>query len=122
MGEEGVHVRGSLARKRMWFVEGTRGEIVGAMAKHFLGQTPTMHVGGGLNAQAAEHGIGLPASEELDVVFVDTRTEEDSSTTWAQGAAAQQVGFNACVLFDAESSVLQALVTWVGVTECHFLL
>ena len=50
-----------------------------------------------MNAEAAEHGIGLPASEELDVVFVDTHTKGGSGATWAQGAAAQQVGLNARV-------------------------
>ena len=72
MGEEGVHGGWSLLRKRMRFVVGTGGEGVGAVVKHLLGQM--MRVGGGLDPQVAEHGIGLPTAEELDVVFVDTRT------------------------------------------------
>ena len=72
MGEEGVHVGWSLLRKRMRFVVGTRSECVGAVVKHLLGEM--MRVGGGLDPQVAEHGIGLPSAEELDVVFVDTRT------------------------------------------------
>ena len=79
----------------MRFVVGTGGEGAGAVVKHVLGQM--MRVGGGLNPQVAEHGIGLPSTEELDVVFVDTHTEEGSGSTWAQRAAAQQVGFNASV-------------------------
>ena len=72
MGKEFVHGGWSLLRKRMWFVVGTGGEGVGAVVKHLLGQM--MRVGGGLDPQVAEHGIGLPTAEELDVVFVDTRT------------------------------------------------
>ena len=110
MGEEFVHGGWSLLRKRMRFVVGTRGEGVGAVVKHLLGQM--MRVGGGLDLQVAEHGIGLPAAEELDVVFVDTCTEEGSGATWAQGAAAQQVGFNACVLFNPSvAACRRALVT-----------
>ena len=77
------------------------------MIKHLLGQM--MRVGGGLNAKAAEHGVGLPSSEELHVVFVDTRTEWGSGSTWAQGAAAQQVGLDASVLLDAFGSVSQGV-------------
>ena len=66
-----------------------------AMVKHLLGQR--MCVGGGLNAKVAKHGIRLPSSKELDVVFVATRTWEGSDATWAQRAAAQQVGLNARV-------------------------
>ena len=102
-----MHGGWSLLRKRMRFVVGTRGEGVGAVVKHLLGQM--MRVGGGLDPQVAEHGIGLPTAEELDVVFVDTRTEEGSGPTWAQRAAAQQVGFNASVRLDALSSVAQGV-------------
>ena len=107
-----MHVCGSVALKRVWFVMGAWGEGAGAMIEHLLGQM--MRVGGGLNAKAAEHGIGLPSSEELDVVFVDTRAEEDSGPTWTQGAAAQQAGLNASVLLDAFSSMLQGVgdVSW----------
>ena len=45
--------------------------------------------------------------QELHVVFVDTRTEEGSGSTWVQGVAAQQVGLNASVLLDIVGGVGQ---------------
>ena len=63
MGEEGVNVGWSLLRKRMRFVVGTGGEGAGAVVKHLLGQM--MRVGGGLDPQVGEHGIGLPAAEDI---------------------------------------------------------
>ena len=50
---------------------GAGGKGKGPIIQHELG----IVVGGGLNPQVAEHGVGFPASKELDGVFVNPSTE-----------------------------------------------
>ena len=55
---------------------GCGGEGVGAMVEHQLGVV--MSMGGSLDAKAAEHGVRLPAAQELDGVRVEPGAEEVS--------------------------------------------
>ena len=64
-----------------------RGEGVGAMVEHLLGEG----AGGGLDPQITEHGVGLPATQELDVVGVDASAEEGGGTSRPEGACTQEV-------------------------------
>ncbi len=49
-------------------------KCVVAMVQHALGEAGT--VGGSLDAEISEHGIGLPSPEELDHVLVHAGAEE----------------------------------------------
>ena len=51
----------------------------------------------------------MALTEELDVIFVYTRTEGGSGPTWAQRVAAQQEGVHACFHLDASSSLMEGV-------------
>ena len=71
MGEESCHG----GRCFLWEapgLEGRGGEGVAAMVDHGLGVVVGM--GCCLDAEVAEHGVGLPAAQEGDGVGVDART------------------------------------------------
>ena len=54
-----------------------------------LAPSPTALIvgnGGGLDAQAAKHGVREPAAEELDGVAVDASAEESSGTARTERA------------------------------------
>ena len=53
-------------------------EGVGAVVEHLLGTV--MSVNGGLDAEAVEHGVRLPAAEELDGVGIDASAEKSRGT------------------------------------------
>ena len=55
-----------------------RSETVGAMVPHVLGVA--VSDGGGLDAEVAEHGIGLPAAKEADGIRVHASAEEGGGT------------------------------------------
>lgn len=48
-----------------------------------------------LDAQVAEHGVGFPASKELDGVLVNPGAEEGSGSAGAEAAGRQKGGVNA---------------------------
>jgi hypothetical protein len=63
-------------------------EGVAAVVEHVLRE-----VGGdgvGLNAKVAKHGVGLPASEELDGVLVHAGAEEGSGAAGAEATRTEQ--------------------------------
>lgn len=86
-----------------------------------------MGVDGSLDPQVAEHGVGLPAPEELDGIGIDASTEEGGSAAGAKRAGADQFGVDAGRLMEglgrnAEglrnlggSDGVPALVCWMGV-------
>ena len=63
---------------------GCGGEGAGAMVEHELGVVVSM--GGSLDAKVAEHGVGLPAAQELDGVRVDPGAEEGGGSARPEGA------------------------------------
>ena len=79
MSEESRDRRRGLLRQATEGI-GAGGEGKGPIIQHELG----IVVGGGLNLQVAEHGVGFPAAKELDGVFVDPSTEEGGGTTGAE--------------------------------------
>ena len=58
---------------------------VGAVVEHPLSVVVGMRCG--LDAEVAEHSVRLPASEELDGVFVYTGTEKCSGSARSEGAS-----------------------------------
>ena len=62
----------------------TGGEGEGAVVEHLVGEVPGM--GGGGDAEVAEHGVGAPAAEKLDVVGVYLGAEEGGGATRAEAA------------------------------------
>ena len=74
MSEEGGNCRSGLLGQATEGI-GAGGEGKGPIIQHELG----IVVGGGLNPQVAEHGVGFPVAKELDGVFVDPSTEKGGS-------------------------------------------
>ena len=77
---------------------GCGGEGVGAMVEHELGIV--VSVGGSLDAKVAEHGVGLPAAQELDGVRVGPGAEEGGGATLSERAGREQFGGDACCLLE----------------------
>ena len=44
----------------------------------------------GLDAEVVKHGIGFPASQELNGVFVNLGAEEGSGTAWMEAASTEE--------------------------------
>ena len=91
----GSDVQRDLLRERIrvedaWGVD-AGGKSVGAIVEHELGEV----LGGGLDAEVTEHGIGFPTAEELNVVLVNACTEEGSGASGTEGAGADEVGVDA---------------------------
>ncbi len=91
MGEEGLDRDRSLYGERSGAVVLARGEGVGAVVEHLLGEC----AGRSLDAKITEHGIRLPTAKELDVVGVDSGAEEGGSTAWTEGASTEELGRDA---------------------------
>ena len=58
-----------------------RSKCVAAMVEHLLGEVAT--VGSSLDPEVPKHGIGLPATKELDVVLVDSSAQKCGGSTRA---------------------------------------
>ena len=58
-----------------------------------------------MNAKVPEDGVGLPSAKELDVVFVDTCTEECGSSTRPKRAGAEEGKINASIGLEALGGV-----------------
>lgn len=61
------------------------GEGVVAVVEHELGEAAH----GCLDAEVGEHGDGLPAAEELDVILVDAGHQASGCAPWAERAATE---------------------------------
>ena len=61
------------------------------MIQHLLRQAAKA----GLNTKVPEDGVGLPASEELDVVLVDTSTKKSGCSSRPKRASAEEEGVDA---------------------------
>ncbi len=78
---------GSLRRDASRFGTFARGEGVVTVVKHLLGEFGS----GDLDAEIAEHGVGLPATDELDVVGVNSGAHEGGSASWAERAGTEEL-------------------------------
>ena len=85
MSEEGHDRRRGLLRQATEGI-GAGGKGKGPIIQHELG----IVVGGRLNPQVAEHGVGFPASKELDGIFIYAGAEEGGSTAWSQASRGEE--------------------------------
>ena len=53
-------------------------------------------VGGGLDAEVADHGVGLPPADELDGGFIDVGAKQRSSSAWTEAPSADVGWVDAC--------------------------
>ena len=114
MGEESGDCHGGLVGKAPSLVLlGVEG--VTAMIQHQLGEVG-LDVGG-LDAEVAKHGVGLPTAEELDGVRVHAGAEESGSAARAEGVCREQGGVDAGGVGEQVGGVTQAWVTLAGLTE-----
>lgn len=74
-------------------VVGVGSEGVVAGTEHQLGEVRVVGVGG--NTEVAEHGIGLPAAEQLDDVGVDVGAQKGCGATRAEAAGTEQARVDA---------------------------
>ena len=88
-------------------LEGCWNEGVGAMVQHLLGVVVGYR--GGLDAEIAEHGVGFPATEELDGVLVNASAKEGGRSPWAKGAGRDEVEGHASVVFDGLGGVTEGV-------------
>ena len=77
---------------------GARSKPVVPMVQHVLGIS--VGDGGGLDAEVAEHGIGLPAAKEADGVGVNVGTEEGGGASWPEGTGGDLIGGDPGLMFD----------------------
>ena len=91
----------SVGLESLW-VEG-----VAAMARHALGVV--LRECGHLDAKVAKHCIGLPATEELDRVLVDTGIEEGSGATGAEIPSRDEGRVDASGILDEAGGVLEGV-------------
>ena len=89
------------------------------MAEHEAGVVRVVRGGG--DPEVAEHGIGLPAAQEVDVVGVDASTEEGGGAAGAEAARADPVRINArgilefgCGVSKSIGDVLGGYVSWLA--------
>lgn len=68
-------------------------EGVGPSHQHLLGKVGGLGEGG--DTKVSQHGVGLPATEELDDVGVDVGAEEGSGAARTQAASAEEGGRDA---------------------------
>ena len=66
---------------------------VGAIVEHALGEC--MGLCHGLDAKASKHGIGFPAAQELNGIFVNLSTQEGGGTAWTEAASTEKGRLNA---------------------------
>ena len=75
------------------------------MGQHALGEPAC----GSLDSEVAEHGVRLPASEELDVVLVHAGAEKRGGAAGAQGARGEQLGIDAREVVDGARGMPQGV-------------
>ena len=75
-----------------------RSKCVAAMVEHLLGEVAT--VGSSLDPEVPKHGIGLPATKELDVVLVDSSAQECGGSTRAEASGGEKERVDACEWFE----------------------
>ena len=90
-----------------------------AILEHVLGTV--VAPGGGLDAEAGEHCVRLPAAEELDGELVDISAEEGGSAAGAEAAGTDPVGVDArgilkfgCGVSKSVGDVFSGDVSWAG--------
>ena len=71
-----------------------RGEGEGPMVEHLLSQAGCGC--GCLDAEVAEHGVGVPAAEEADDIRIYLGAEEGGCTPRAERASGEEQGVDAC--------------------------
>ena len=82
-----------LARQAVGLVR-ARSKGEGPMVEHLLSQTGCGC--GCLDAEVAEHGVGVPAAEEADDVRVYLGAEEGGCAPWAERPSGEELGVDAC--------------------------
>ena len=89
-----------------------RVERVASVFEHFLGEIAANNMC--LDAEVAEHGVGFPATEELDGVTIDVSTEESSRAARTQGPGGHQHRVDASEVADSRCCVTQGVgdVDW----------
>ena len=111
MAAEGVdEVRRGLQRDgqaRRSIVVGEGSEGVGASGEHGLSEV--VGVGESSDSEVAEHGVGLPAADELDGVGVDVGAEERGGASRTEAAGGELVWVDACVRHQLAGGVLQGV-------------
>lgn len=111
MAAEGVdEVRRGLQRDgqaRRSIVVGEGSEGVGASGEHGLSEV--VGVGESSDSEVAEHGVGLPAADELDGVGVDVGAEERGGAARTEAAGGELVWVDACVRHQLAGGVLQGV-------------
>ena len=97
--KERLEESGCAARELVWWRAGARdreiARFVGeaAIFEHVLGVV--VAPGSGLDAEAGEHCVRLPAAEELDGELVDISAEEGRGAAGAEAARTDPVRINA---------------------------
>jgi len=101
-------LEGDRGLQRDWeFLWRRRGEGVGAMVEHLLGEVGTVDVC--LDAKIAEHGVRFPPTEELDDIRVDVGAEEGGGTTRAETAGRHESVVNAGGFLEGHSAPFEAV-------------
>ena len=80
---------------RVCWILGREGVV--PMVQHALGEAGT--VGGSLDAEVSEHGVGLPSPKELDHVLVHACAEERGGAARAQAASRDEVCRDSGIFF-----------------------
>ena len=89
-----------------------RRQGVAAGLKHVGGEL--MGVGRGGDSEVAEHGVGLPAAQQLNDVGVDVGAEEHGGAAGTQAASAEQAGVYARACYEVACRVAQGGGDGVG--------
>ena len=103
-GKEVVDSGRSLFRGSL-FAESLRVEGVVAVLDHEGGLTG----GCGLDSEVTEHGVRLPATQELDDVWVYVGTEQGGGATRSEGARGYEAGRDASSMLKCESSMPEGI-------------
>ena len=112
MGQDGSHGRRDFARERLDVLVDARSEGVVAMGEHGLSEV----VGGEgrLDPKIAQHGVGLPAAQELDGVRIDVGAKEGRGAARAQGAGRDCLRRDAGNILHGSGSVLKGVLDVFG--------
>ena len=93
MLEQSGNVSRDLPRDGVGSITGAGGERVRSVVQHALREVAV--VSSRLDAKTSEHGIALPASEELDVIFVDAGAQESSGAARPERAGGEEARLDA---------------------------
>jgi hypothetical protein len=94
--------------------EGVWCKCVVAGCEHTLGQVVVVGMSG--DAKVPQHGVGFPATEELDDIAVDTSAEQGCGPTRAKAARGEEGGVIACLGLELRGCDAEGCsdVSWVG--------